>query len=117
LDAQGTGFAPVIDADDDCFYYSTSRTELSSNQLGWRIWQLCYDGRHSAPKLLMAFVGSSASLYPAIDQICGLAASKVCRLSVSRPRVDTIIIIAVRDRVCRLPVPPPLLSRINCGSP
>ena len=72
----GTGFAPVVDPDGECIYYATSSTEMSSSTVAWRIWQYCYEKRQSEPYLLLAVAGSSESLYPAIDQICGLAASK-----------------------------------------
>ena len=72
----GTGFAPVVDPDGECIYYATSSTELSSSTVAWRLWQYCQAKRQSDPYLVLTVAGSSESVYPAIDQICGLAASK-----------------------------------------
>ena len=72
----GTGFAPVADPDGECIYYATSSTELSSSTVAWRIWQYCYEKRFAEPYLLLSVAGSTESIYPAIDQICGFAASK-----------------------------------------
>ena len=72
----GTGFAPTADPSGDNIYYVTSSIEKSTSTIAWKIWHLSFKGRHDRPKLLMTFTGGDEALYPAVDSLCGLAASK-----------------------------------------